>query len=406
MALSHFESVAAVPISLPLFLEASRRRQDSIFGALSRAAAASLATKDLSPLVFEIDRRSASPEDLLFMARIHGVSGLLSELADSDSAGLREQDLSAVREERRQIGERGDRLIEDLRRLGRAAEREGLPLIPLKGAFLAPERYRDLSLRPAADIDLLAPGATFEPWCRLLAAEGYLLEDESWKNRVYLRPGRREPNGFGEHPENPRPVELHQRVRERFLGRFVDLTDVFESRLTSGFIAGDIAARIPDDTALALHLFAHAAPAAIGRGLRLIQLADLAHLLPRPDTAAVLRERLGEAAWGLAALFEKALPGALPGALRAVLETAPPSPRRQRLWLSRPGLMTGDEEKRILLLRELRLCESVSHAGGRLLDALPERSVLQNLYGAETGPRYVRAMGLYLRDRFLEKTKN
>ncbi|MEO6325024.1 MAG: nucleotidyltransferase family protein [Thermoanaerobaculia bacterium] len=388
-------------ISLPLVLEAGRRRRTPEFGALSWGAARSLAARSLGSLADVVGRHRASADTLLFCARVHGVSGLLSRLTDNEPGTLPAEHAEALRHEREQVGARGRRLLEDLSTLGAAAQRGGLPLIPLKGAYLAAERYRDLSLRPAADIDLLAPAETFAPWARLLEESGYVLRHESWKNRVYIRPGHREPDGFGEHPDNPRPVELHQRVRERFLGRFVDLTDSIVERLSDGFVGDTVTARIPDDAALALHLFAHAAPAAIGRGLRLIQLVDLTHLQPRADTVAVLREHLGEAAWGLAALFEKGLPGALPDALRAELGRFQPAPGRQLRWLSRPGLMTGSEEKRFLLLAELGLCRDLASAAGRFYDALPERAVLQNLYGTGAGGpmTYVRALGRYCRDR-------
>lgn len=399
-------------ISLPLVLEASRRRRSPEFGILSRGAARSLSSQLVAPIAEEVARHRVSADGLLFAARVHGISGLLSRLADQDPSALPAEHVAALAAERGNVGERGRSLLEDLRNLGRVSARLGLPLIPLKGAFLSSERYRDLSLRPAADIDLLAPGDTFEPWCRLLEAEGYVLENESWKNRAYVRAGHREPTGFGEHPENPRPVEVHQRVRERFLGRTLDITDVLLARLTDGFVDGDIAARLPGDTALFLHLFAHAAPAAVGRGLRLIQLVDVSQVVPRGDTADVLIERLGEAAWGLAALIEKGLPGALPEPLRSSLAARAPAIRRQRLWLSRPGLMTGDEEKTILVWAELGLCQNFGSVAGRLADALPERAVLRNLYGdrshgdgsqgdgSQGNTRTLHAFGRYIRDRF------
>ena len=387
-------------ISLPLVLEASRRRRSPEFGILSRGAARSLSRQLVAPIAEEVARHRVSVDGLLFAARVHGISGLLSRLADREPSALPAEHLEALAVERRNVGERGQCLLDDLRILGRASSRLGLPLIPLKGAYLASERYHDLSLRPAADIDLLAPGDTFEPWCRLLEAEGYVLENESWKNRAYVRAGHREPSGFGEHPENPRPVELHQRVKERFLGRTLDITDVLLTRLTDGFVGGDIPASLPDDTALALHLFAHAAPAAIGRGLRLIQLVDFSHVVPRADTAALIIERLGDAAWGLAALIDKGLPNALPEPLRSSLAAMAPAPRRQRRWLSRPGLMTGDEEKTILVLAQLRLCREFGSVAGRLADALPERAVLRNLYGDESPRSTLGAFGRYVRDRF------
>jgi hypothetical protein len=232
----------------------------------------------------------------------------------------------------------------------------------------------------------------------LLETSGYSLESESFKERVYVRRGGQlAGSGYLEDPEGPRPVEVHPVLHERFLGRVIDITEAFTHGLRVGAVAG-VPARIPGPAALALHLFAHAAPAAVGRGLRLIQLYDLRFLPDDAEIADALISFFGPAAWGLGALFSRSLPGCLPPGLLSSLERAAPSGRRRRAWLARPGLMTGDEEKTILVLHELGLCESPAAVLRRVRDAFPERSVLRNLYGLESGPLV--AFGRYYRDRF------
>lgn len=388
-------------LDLALHLAGRKRKRDPLFGALSRAAAAALSARSLRPLAEAVSERRASVDDVLFMAQIHGVSGLLDALASEDGAdGLPEEHRDALRRERAATGARAERIAEEVRRLGERASRLGLPFIPLKGTFLATERYRDASLRPTADIDLLTPGTSFPGWSRLLAEEGYSLAAESFKNQVFDRPGARAPAGYGEHADNPRPVELHERLRERFVGRVVDFTDLYLEDAREGTLLGGLPALVPGPRGLAAHLFAHAAPAAVGRGLRLVQLADLSHLAAEDGAADAVAALLGEAAWGLASLFERELPGALPRALAEALTRNAPGPMRRRAWLARPGLMTGDQEGAILLLAELRLCRTKREALQRVLDALPEPSVLRNLYGARTRAERAVALVRYYWDRF------
>jgi hypothetical protein len=134
--------------------------------------------------------------------------------------------------------------------------------------------------------------------------------------------------------------------------------------------------------------------------VRLVQLHDLTFL---PDDAALgveLARVFGEAAWGLAALFVRSLPGCLGPHLLEALERAAPPPRRRAAWLERPGLMTGGEEGRVLLFAELRLCTSVAARAGRLLHAVPDASYIASAYGAHGPLGYLRALPAYYRDRF------
>ena len=391
-----------MPLHLPLHLEARRRKASPVFGALTRGAAASLASGSAAPLGAALRASGASVDDLLFAASIHGVGGLLSRLAEGERDALAPEEAAALASARERARARGERLAQDLAHLGVLAERAGLRLVPLKGAYLSSERYRDPSLRPCADIDLLAAGDLCDAWGRLLEKDGYAYLEESltYKNRAYARPHEK-PTGSGylEDTDNPRPVDLHPRIAERFLGGVVDITDAYTGDLHDGTVAG-VPARVPGARALALHLFAHAAPTAVGRGVRLLQIHDLTFL---PDDAAVgdaLVESLGEAAWGLGALFSRAVPGCLGPRVLAALERAAPPRRRRAAWLARPGLLTGEHESSVLVLAELRLCPSLVARAGRLLRAAPDASYLASAYGAQGPLGYLRALPAYYRDRF------
>ncbi len=371
----------------PLHREGSRRRRGAAFAALSKGAAEALSRDDLEPLAEACQTVQATSDDVLFSARVHGVSGLLARLGTSRTPipkGLPDGTLEELQHERQRIKTRGERLQEDFYKLGNRASRSGLPLIPLKGTYLTPERYRDLSLRPSADIDLLTPPHFVADWSRLLLEEGYILETQSEKDRVFTRPGARVAGqGYEENEDNPRPVELHHAIRQRLLGRTVDITELYTEGLVDGNVLG-LSARIPMDDALAVHLLHHAAPAAIGRGLRLIQIYDFRTISPGIIGAVLASSAMGSAAWGVASLLERSLPGVLPAlfreGLRAISAIARDS-KRQAAWQRRPGLMTGREERTILALAELPLCEGPAAILGRLRAAIPPRTVLNRLYG-------------------------
>lgn len=329
---------------------------------------------DLAPLL-EVSSQIAVDE-VLFAARIHGVSGILAQLAcPAPSSELAE----GLRLDLDRQGRRAGRLREEAARLAVRAAAAGLPFVPLKGTYLFAARYEDPSQRPMADLDLLAPRGTFGPWTRLLLEEGYELATRGRKDWVFARPGVRTPTDFAEHEDNPRPVELHFALPVRLLGRDVDLSSLYVSRLRSvPFL--DSRAEVPDDDVLALHLLVHAGPSLVGRGLRLIQFVDFRKLDLSAAAPDLFRGALGpEVAWGLVRLLERSLPGTLPAALAAALVA--PSSSRRKAWERRPGLLLGREERTALVFAELPLCDSPLAKLSRIRDALPEGSFLERAYG-------------------------
>jgi hypothetical protein len=383
-----------VTLELALHLAARRHKQTPAFALFSRALARALDAGSADPLGEALGESREPIEELLFAARMHGVAGVVPSL---DGAGrLPPALLESFASDLARSAARAERLGEDLAALGARAERSSLSFVPLKGAVLAALRYRDAAQRPRADIDLLAADGQFDAWSRLLAELGYERQTESARDRVFQKPGARMPDSYAEDADFPRPVELHRRLETRLLGRSFDLTEAYVRGLAPGRLHG-AAALLPDDDALALHLLVHAGPDLVGRGLRLIQLHDFTTLAPGARFADGALELLGEAAWGLAALAVSALPRALPAEALRRFERAAPGPARRRAWRARPGLLTGEEERTVLLLAEMPLCRGARALAGRAADALPERSFLDRAYGV--GVPVTLQLARYYRDR-------
>jgi hypothetical protein len=143
----------------------------------------------------------------------------------------------------------------------------GVRCLPLKGGWLAESGLADGS-RPAADLDVFVPAAHTRGALAVLSRLGYL-EHGSTARHVRLVPGGLDVvvDARGEHPNNPRPVEVHPRVSASFRGLTLDLTD--------SVLNGDAEpVGLPAPVALA-HLAAHASVDGLARRLRLLQLDDL-----------------------------------------------------------------------------------------------------------------------------------
>jgi hypothetical protein len=160
---------------------------------------------------------------------------------------------------------------------------QNIPVMPLKGSILSVNFYEDGGLRPMADLDLLVRPQDSETAKQLLAQLGYNQEVVHWKHIEFVKPGNRQVvSTEGEHPDNPRKLELHLRCRETFGGPTVDLTGLIWAYSSQGKLLGEPAI-IPTPAALWLHLLVHNTYHLWqGKG-RLIQLIDLARLAPYLD---------------------------------------------------------------------------------------------------------------------------
>jgi len=157
---------------------------------------------------------------------------------------------------------------------------QGPAVMPLKGSLLAALVYPQAALRPMADLDLLIQSGDFEQSALLLRQLGYEETVTHWKHTEFLKPDNRAVvDRTGEHPDNPRGIELHSYCRETFGGPTLDLTERMWRETTTGPLLGT-EAQWPALAALWLHLLVHASYHFWqGKG-RLIHLVDLWLLSP------------------------------------------------------------------------------------------------------------------------------
>ena len=327
-----------------------------VYAGLSRALGAAVVQGTIAPLCEAIARRRAVPDDIGLAVGVHGVAGHLVALPDIDALGDDLRDL--ITREACQIARRAERLTDDIRALGRAAADAGLPFTPLKGSWLRSERYRSPALRPSSDVDLLVGDEDLGAWRRVLADRGYTREIKAGRHWVFSRPDESPMAVAGEHAEHPRPVELHTRITDRVFGADVDVTDAFRADLRAGQVMATVPAVVPGEAGLALHLFLHASAAMLDRGMRLAQLLDFAFVAGDAPTRAVVRERLGDASWAVVHLLSRDVPGLLAPAWLDDGDVEPPTGLRQRVILSRPGLLRGDPYRLSTLGGELLLAQS------------------------------------------------
>ena len=273
------------------------------------------------------------------LVRVSG-GGLVGRLPADTVAWLTDQD--ALNEARIR------RMHAELAAILAAAEAAGLEVMPLKGAVLTTDPAADPYRRPMADLDLLVHPPDRPAMGEVLRGLGYTPERE--RNRrpthdVFVDAGGgRVVAPEGEHPDNPRRVEVHTEVKRHLWG-WVDDDDL-TAALWSGSRRGTVLGRpatLPRPDALASHVAIHASSdLLVGRG-RLVQWLDLAWLAGRGAIPAdPPHPRVAYPAVRLAA---RALPLAMAGLDLGRLEALLP-PRLVR-WAgtvpldSRCGLTTG-----------------------------------------------------------------
>jgi hypothetical protein len=245
-------------------------------------------------------------------------------------------------------GRRIERMHDELAAILGAAAAAGIEVMPLKGALLTTMDRPRTSGRPMADLDLLVHPADRGGLGVVLVGLGYRHVPEANPrptHDVFVDPGGGRVVSFeGEHPDNPRRVEVHVEVKRHLWGWVDDddLTAALWAGARSGEILGQRAA-IPRAEALFAHLAIHASSDLLsGRG-RLVQWLDLGWMAPHAgDLETMPHPRLAFPSLRLAA---RALPDAMaPVDLASLTEHVP---GRLARWAAtvpldhRCGLTTG-----------------------------------------------------------------
>jgi hypothetical protein len=226
-------------------------------------------------------------------------------------------------------------MLPDLGAILRAASDADIAVLPLKGAVLAEQYYGEPGLRPMADIDLLVRPEQASRLDAVMAGLGFTLAEETPRHRDYRRPDERVVSWDGEHPDNPRGVEVHAAVGEHLRAIRYDITAAMWSGATLGSYAG-APGLTPAPGSLLQHLLIHTCHNMVNRRLRLIQLYDIALVAPRVDgpawhAAARAAIQAGEARllYAPLALAESVFgPLAPDGVRESLARSAPPALRR------------------------------------------------------------------------------
>jgi len=222
------------------------------------------------------------------VAAMHGISGLLAgKLLWRGPEGWAE----FLIRQRDHIAGRQLRLKELLAAVAVHCQREGIPVLALKGTALLEEGLYGYGQRPMADLDLLTPPEHLGRASKVLESLGLRESHRTFKHRVFEPRDATRPRGFGEHADNAIKVELHERICEMLPRRVTDIT-----RLVSPADARPGLHPYPSRAALMAHLLLHAAGGMSYRSLRLIQLHDIA-LLARRQTAADWQQLLDWRHW-------------------------------------------------------------------------------------------------------------
>lgn len=236
--------------------------------------------------------RDLSPQawnELFALARQHNVAPLLQRaLRASGALGELPNDIRRrLEEERRATALDNLRNYGQFQRIARALRERGVPVIALKGLHLAELVYRDISLRPMSDLDLLVPHSQLESAvAALLALEFDLNRGLSSGYDVGLS-----------HRRLGILVEVHWTLAQPAEPYTPPIEDIWRSAEPARL--GDADAQVMSPEFLLLHVCAHLAYHHLfSFDLRsLCDIAEIVHAYPALDWAAVV-DRGRRHGWG------------------------------------------------------------------------------------------------------------
>jgi hypothetical protein len=206
---------------------------------------------------------------LVYANRLQGL--LLSDLTSAGSDGPLVDELRSLSDDRvtAHVG-----VLADLQRIVTTLESTGIAVVAFKGPVLAELAYRDPSLRPYGDIDVLVDATKFDSAVTALERTGYELIDANWglivgegRSQLHLR------TPFGN------TVDLHWHVFNRRGVRRAfgaGMTPVFGRSVRASVGGVDVNVMDPADTII--HL---AANYTLGGGRRLLRSVDVRYQIER-----------------------------------------------------------------------------------------------------------------------------
>lgn len=335
-------------------------------------------------------------------ALIHGIAPLLAaRLAGRPGWSALDPELRAYLVGQLALnGQRVARLRADLAAILKAADDAGVAVLPLKGSVLVEHYYGQPALRPMADLDLLVRPAALDRLHGVLAALGYRVAEETPRHRAYDRPGDRVVAWDGEHPDNPRGVEVHTAVGERLRAIDYPITAAVWAGAAPGSYGG-APGLAPAPAALMHHLLIHTCHNMLNRRLRLVQLYDLALVAPRLsgedwEQLALHAVGAGEARllYAPLALAESTFGPLAPAGARATLAGGTPPALRELVARLTPSEFSLCDEREVAPSFKLAWYRPGAERLGALLRvALPAPDELRQRYpalGDNLGAAYLR----------------
>lgn len=238
---------------------------------------------------------------LRWAIQVHGAAPLLHRALAPAAAALPPGLRAYLAEQHQLSGQRVALLLGELGALLDACRAAEVEVLALKGSLLATGYYAEPGLRPMSDLDLLVRPADEARLLAVLAGLGYQPRERHWKHLTLALPAGSGPVVYwhGDHPDNPRSLDLHTRLHERFLSLAYDLTDDAWAGSAPSLLLGR-PARVLAPATLLHHLAIHATSDITDRRLRLLHLHDIAlvaRALSHADWQALVagaRRRRGE----------------------------------------------------------------------------------------------------------------
>lgn len=327
-------------------------------------------------------------------ALVHGVAPLLAARLDGTAAWLAlAPELRAYCAEQLALnGQRVALMRADLAAILDGAAHAGVELLPLKGAVLVEHYYPDPALRPMADLDLLVRPEAVEPLHRVMLALGYRPGEQTPRHRVYIRGEPRVVSWDGEHPDNPRGVEVHTAVGERLRAIAYDITPALRAGASERAFGGAVGLA-PAPEALLLHLLIHTCHNIVNRRLRAVQLYDLALVAPHLSDAGwewlvddALRAGEARLLYAPLALAERLFGPLAPPIVRERLARETPAALRAMLAHTTPSQVSLCDRREASPAFKLAWYRHGAEWLGALLRvALPAPAELRQRYPSATG---------------------
>lgn len=238
-------------------------------------------------------------DEILSVALPHGVAPLLGRVLRSCGAfgDVPEHVRARLEQERRATALDNLRRYGEFRRLARVLRERDVPVIALKGLHLAELVYRDISLRPMIDIDLLVPRAQRRPAIAALRALGYGFEEQKLESGLDVTPpGAVEAMLDGKyhvgliHRRLGIAVEIHWTLADPLYPYSPPIEDIWRCAVPARL--GDADALVMSPEFLLLHVCAHLAYNHVfAFSLRaLCDIAEIVRAYPSLDWVAVAEQ--------------------------------------------------------------------------------------------------------------------